>query len=56
MFMLSGKDDVKSSLNNEMEQVEKKKGDLTSRRMYLQRRLQSQEANLKDLMSSAMEA
>mmetsp|Transcript_49323 Transcript_49323/g.139644 ORF Transcript_49323/g.139644 Transcript_49323/m.139644 type:complete len:255 (-) Transcript_49323:360-1124(-) len=54
MFMLSGKDDVKTSLSNEMEDVEKRKTELTSRRTYLQRRLQSQEANLKDLMTSAM--
>mmetsp|Transcript_11862 Transcript_11862/g.20938 ORF Transcript_11862/g.20938 Transcript_11862/m.20938 type:complete len:163 (+) Transcript_11862:333-821(+) len=54
MFMLSGKDDVTSSLNNEMEDVEKRKNELMSRRTYLQRRLQSQQANLQDLMSSAM--
>eukprot|EP00622_Pseudochattonella_farcimen_P002204 FR737090.1.p1 GENE.FR737090.1~~FR737090.1.p1 ORF type:complete len:213 (+),score=35.36 FR737090.1:71-640(+) len=53
MFMLSSKEEVKSTLTEELEDEQQKNTELASKRTYLQRRLASQEASLKDLMMSA---
>lgn len=52
MFLLSNKTEVTSCLEEKAEEDRKKQHDLTARQTYLQRRLQSQEANLKDLVAN----
>mmetsp|Transcript_14670 Transcript_14670/g.19043 ORF Transcript_14670/g.19043 Transcript_14670/m.19043 type:complete len:103 (+) Transcript_14670:665-973(+) len=54
MFMRSERPAVSTFLNDQLAAEEKKKQDLLARQTYLQRRLQSQEANLKDLMANLM--
>jgi len=54
MFLRSEPSDVKDFIDQQLASEEKKKVDLLARQTYLERRLHSQEANLKDLMSSLM--
>ena len=51
MFMLSDKASIKTKLDNEKDRETKREEDLKSRAAYLQRKLQSNEATLKDLYS-----
>ena len=54
MFLRSPKADVQTLLDNQVAEENEKKGALDSRKTFLTRRLQSQEANLQDIMKSAM--
>jgi chaperonin cofactor prefoldin len=54
MFMRADRPAVSTFLADQLAAEEKKKQDLIARQTYLQRRLQSQEANLKDLMTNLM--
>ena len=49
--MLSDKASIKTKLDNEKDRETKREEDLKSRAAYLQRKLQSNEATLKDLYS-----
>jgi len=56
MFLRSDQGEVAAFLSETEAAEAKKKADLTSRQTYLHRRLQSQEANLKDLMAAYTQA
>jgi len=55
MFMLRPREEIKTSLREDAEGQEKRVSDLKSREQYLQRRLHSQEENMKDLIQSIQE-
>jgi len=55
MFMLTPKADMDGILQEQGQTEKKTQTELMSRRKYLQRRITSQEENIKDLMQNAME-
>ena len=54
MFMLAEKPEVMGSLQEQLEAEQKNESELKARQKFLQRRLQSQELNIKDLITNAM--
>lgn len=56
MFLLSSRANIKKSLQESAELQEKRQTDLKSRQQYLERRLNSQAENMKDIMQAVQAA